>query len=362
MTVQRIERTEVLTHAVEILGLDPETIGLVSTEGLCASVRRAASFLCPASPRQIVEAVLDAISPISNGIERSEVVDALAALVATGDLLELRQGPGQPRLLYLGPPSFVEKHPGEYLLLGIRPRAAVLVVEADANLEIIYDAHTRSVLTDRATGVATLMNAGLHRLSKDHWIRAPRRESSAKVIEKVHEQFNADCAAPGPISGLTIIAPDQPVHFYKGRWREPRSDDNGVYIGRRPQAYGAPIWCAVQIVKGTPQVVLDLPVDSSVTPAWDEARRIQAAIDVENGTPQVYRVRVCDQPRAGTYFDFFTPLPSWAERFITISGQPASKGRKSLFSYCLPNEAVDETQRFLMESLWMKPLKEDQEI
>ena len=64
MTVQRIERGEVATRAQEVLGLDAAGVDLFSTEGLCASLRRAASFLCPASPRQIVDAVLEALAPL----------------------------------------------------------------------------------------------------------------------------------------------------------------------------------------------------------------------------------------------------------------------------------------------------------
>ena len=361
MTVQRLEHTEVATRALEVLGLDRERVGLLATEGLSASLRRAASFLCPASPRQIVDAVVNALSPLSDGLDRDVVADTLDALVGSGDLLELRQPADGTRLLFLGPPSFVETRPGEYLLLGIRPRAAALLDGPERRLEIIYRGHTRFVQTNLATGDAPLIAAGLRPLSREQWTRAPRREPAAQAIATTCRRLRAEHATPGTITGLTIIDSAKPVLFYKGRWREPGSEDNGIFTGRRPQAYGAPVWCVVEMMNGVPKALLDLPVDSSVAPGWDEARRIQAALDAVNGNPQVYRVRVSVQ-KGSTIFDFFMPLPSWAERYIAISGCLGKNGPKSLFSYCLPDEAVEDAQRFLSASLWMAPIKEDQEV
>lgn len=357
MTVQRVERGEVAARAAGILGLDPAGVDLFSTEGLCASLRRAASFLCPASPRQIVDAVLETLAPVSEGLERDTVVEALDALVMSGDLLELRQPDSRSRLLFLGPPSFVEKHPGEYLLLGIRPRAAALLGATAMDAEVIYDAHTRSVLLDADSGAASLLAAGLHCVTKKQWTKAPRIESPAEVIEKTRKRLGAERSV-GVVTGLTIIGPAGSGRFYNGRWREPTDGDNGIFTGRRPQAYGAPIWCAVDLADGVPQAVLDLPVDSSAAPGWDEARRIQAALDADRGEPQAYRVRSGGGP-GGTFLDFFAPLPSWAERYLAISGWPASKGPKSLFTYCLPDAATDEAQQFLSSSLWMTAIKED---
>lgn len=359
MSVQRIERAEVLTRSVEVLGLDHDTIDLFSIEGLCASLRRAASFLCPASPRQIVDAVFDALAPLSAGLERDAIAEALDALIAYGDILELRPSAGRARLLFLGPPSFVEKHAGEYLLLGIRPRAVPLVEEAAEDLGVVYDAHTRSVLTDPASGDAPLLAAGLHRLSKELWAKAPRRETSSMVIEKARRQLAAEDAAPGAVSGLTIIDPAKPVRYYKGRWRKPAGDDNGIFTGRRPQAYGAPIWCVADIADGVPQAILDLPVNLSLSPGWDEARRIQAALDSENGTPQAYRLRDGGPPGQNVLFDFFAPLPTWAERYLAISGRPAQRGPGSLFSYSLPGATAAEAQEFLSAALWMTQIMED---
>lgn len=359
MTVQRIERAEVAARAVTILGLNHEVVDVLSTEALCASLRRTASFLCPASPRQIVDAVMNALAPLAEGLDRDTVVEALDALLMSGDLLELRQPGERTRLLFLGPPSFVEKQPGEYLLLGIRPRNIALVDQVAEVVEVIHDAHTRSVLLDPTTGQSTLIAAGLHRIPKEQWTKAPRIEPAARLLDRLREQLAAERAA-GVVTGLTIIDPSRPTYFYKGRWNEPAEEHTGIFTGRRPQAYGAPIWCAIEMAEGVPQSVLDLPVNSSIAPGWDEARRIQAALDAERGAPQTFRRRRDGSPTGGTFFDFFAPLPTWAERYLAISGWPAPKGPKSLFTYCLPAGAKDDAEQFLSRSLWMTSIKEDQ--
>lgn len=358
MSVQRLDRDQVLVRAVEILGLDSNTYALSSTEALCASLRRAASFLCPVSPRQLVDAVCDAVSPLSDDITRERVAVALDELVMVGDLLELRQAGGTSRLLYLGPPTFVQKHPGEYLLLGVRARNLPLL-DAGTDLEVIYDAHMRSVLVDSTQGDAPLVAAGLHRMAKAQWAKAPRPEPSGQLVARIRELLAADESAPGPVLGLTIIDPAKPVQFYKGRWREPTSSDKGIFVGRRPQAYGAPLWCVANLDAGVPQAVLDLPLEHHVAPGWDEAGRIQAALDAENGTPHVYRCRSDGHPEAVT-LDFFGPLQSWAERYLALTGWPTTKGPKALFSYRVPGSAVADAQRFLVQALWMTALKEDQ--
>lgn len=356
MSVQRFDRAAIANRAVSVLGFESDETDLFSTEALCASLRRAASFLCPTSPRRIVDAVLDAVTPLGGSVERETLSEALDALVASGDLLELRDAEERTRLLYLGPPSFVEKQPGEYLLLGIRPRAAALLDDLDA--DVFYENHLRSVVLDPDAAVATLTGAGLHQVSRQQWTKAPRVASPAQVIETLRDQLAAD-RAPGVVSDLQIIDSERPVHYYKGRWREPDNGDNGILIGRRPQAYGAPIWCAVEIEAGVPQAVVDLPVDSTVAPGWDEARRIQAAIDARNGKPQVFRTRPSSIAGTETEIDLFGPLPTWAERYLTITGRPAKAGRGALFAYSLPPAAADHAQEFLSTSLWMSPIKED---
>ena len=357
MSIQRIGREEVAARAASILGLDDTAIDLSSVEGLSASLRRAASFLCPASPRQIVDAVLEVLAPLGIDLKREEVNEALDTLVSTGDLLQLRPSHVRTRLLFLGPPSYVEKQPGTYLLLGIRPNAFPILDENLINAEISYKEHTRSVELDPDTAAEVLAAAGLHRLTREQWTKTPRLETAAAVLERVRSQLTAH-RIPGRVNGLTLIDPTTPVRFYKGRWREPAASDRGIFVGRRPQAYGAQVWCVVELNDGIPQAVRDLPFDSAVAPGWDDARKVQAALDAQRGSPQVFRVRPTGQPDGDCIFDFFGPLPSWAERYLDLTALPVLRSQGALFSYRVRDASRDDITLFLAKSLWMQVVEE----
>lgn len=355
MTVLRLQQADVCVRVVEALGLDTQTVGLSSAEAICASLRRAASLLCPASPRQLVDGVWDVLHPLEASLERETVIELLDALVGLGDLLEVKDEAVRRRLLFLAPPSYVEKQPGEVLLLGIRPDNAKVISDDMIDFEIFYESHTRWLIADPVNVREIIENAGLHRVSLEHWARAPRAETPADALEGIRHAPGW-MSAGGNIDGLSMIDPAAAVHFYKGRWREPRTSDTGLFVGRRPQAYGAPLWCVVEFVAGTPKQVLDLPLQQTVVPGWDEARRTQAAIDTVRGTPQVYRVRKLQANDA--VLDFFGPLPSWAERYLALFGLPVAKGQGALFSYRLANAVLEPTQQFLSQYLWMTDLKE----
>ena len=359
MSIQRIEPDEVATRAVSVLGLDTDLIDLFSPEGVCASLRRAASFLCPASPRTLIDAVLDALTPLNPGIERDEVADALDTLIGAGDILELRAADARTRLLFLGPPSYVEKQPGHFLLLGIRPSAGLLVDEESLGAAVTYESHTQTVVLDEKSAAEALAAAGLHRLTREQWTKAPRPAPAATVVEQARDRLHS-AHAPGQVTGLMIIDSTASVRYYKGRWREPLSTDQGMFVGRRPQAYGAPIWCLVEFADGIPQAVLDLPLDASVAPGWDDGRRLQAAVDAHRGSPQLFRARPTAQPGDEWVFDFFGPLPSWAERYLDLAALPVIKSQGALFSYRVPDGAETETRAFLSDALWMQATEEVQ--
>lgn len=359
MSVQRCDGHEVAARAVAVLGLNDTVVDLFSEEGICASLRRAASFLCPASPRQLVDAVLDALRPLKPDIEREDLMQALDNLVSVGDLLELRPTGGRTRLLFLGPPSYVEMRPGHFLLLGIRPNAGQILSEESLGAVVAYESHTRSVVLHSNEGIEALAAMGLHRLRPEQWAQAPRQDASSSVVEMARRQLISS-RTPGNVSDLELIDPTTSVRYYKGRWREPKPTDQGIFIGRRPQAYGAPLWCAIEIAEGVPQSVLDFPVDSPTAPGWDEARRLQAAIDAERGSPQVCRVRADDQSSGTRIFDFFVPLPSWAIRYLNLIGVPVPKAPGSLFSYRVPDGVDSKVREFLSKSLWMTVTEEVQ--
>ena len=359
MSIQRLTPTDLEATAVELLGLDQEATGLLSVEGLCASIRRAASLLCPATPRQLVDAVLEVLRALSPDLKRDVVAEALDLVVGVGDLLELRSAESGVRQLYLAPPSYVTVRPGRHLLLGVRPNASPIVDESVVGAPVEYEAHTRFLTLETDNAAASLAAAGLHRMTTEQWARVPREEPASALIERTTRLLSQH-QMPGEIQGLEIIDPTTQVQYYIGRWRKLTSRDEGMLVGRRPQAYGAPVWCVLDVAAGIPRAVLDFPDDSSVMPGWDEARHLQAAIDHHRGQPQVFRFRSTGLPDGSRLLDLFAPLPSWAERYITLVGIPMSRSKGALLTYRVPFDAEDSLTGLLSKSLWMTGIKEVQ--
>jgi hypothetical protein len=354
VTVAAVTAAECSELAVRTLGIDAAA-DLTGAEGLAASLRRAASFLCPAAPRQIIDAVLDAVGPLAPGGElaRGDLADLLDLLISTGDLIELpRQNGISSRLLYLGPPSYVEKRPGEYLLTGIRPFGAPLIGTEVAGA-IQYEGHTRAIELDPGDAPAELAGLGLHKIRAGQWARQPAEIPAGSLVSQIRSRLAA--AGPsGEIEELTVIDPAAKVTYYRGRWRSLEPADSGVFVGRRPQAYGADLWCLVLVTDGRPQALVDLPAENTTAPAHDEAWRAQAAIDADRGTPQVFRVRDASGSRDDLTVDFFSPLPQWAERRLELAGIAIPRSTGALCSYRVPRNAMPGVQDFLARMLWMR--------
>ena len=123
-----------------------------------------------------------------------------------------------------------------------------------------------------------------------------------------------------------------------------------ISVGRRAQAYGADLWCYVEVDRGIPVRFVDLPLANSVWRGCDEAWRLQAAIDCERGTPQVFRRR--SGPKGTDVIDLFSPMPMWARRRWDAVGEPIESSG-CLFSYKFRNGEVLEEVDFLKDKLWI---------
>jgi hypothetical protein len=345
--------------SVRALGLDSELIDLTSQECLAASLRRAASFMCPTNPSRLLDAVLSAVRPVSpkGGISRDQLAGLLDLLVATGDLLELRlEVERSVRLLYLGPPSFIEREAGSYLLLGIRPFGAPLV-DAELGEEIELEGHTRTIRLDAKTARDRLVGAGLQPIERVRWVASPRVEDPRSLVDRVGEQL--DAAGPsGDIEDLTVLDPNTSVRYYKGRWRSPKTYDTGDFVARRPQAYGADLWCCVRLMDGMPKKMVEFPIDNPVVPGRDEAWRMQMAIDALRGIRQRYGTTTVAGADA-TVVSFFSPIPGFAERYLQLVGLAIADSPGSLFSFRAPKGAMPALEVLLTEMLWMEPVVKD---
>ena len=352
MKLTKVDALEASMMAVRTLGLDADAIDLVSPEAIAASLRRAASFFCPTSPSRLVDAVLGALHPLrGEEVSRDDVSELLDLLIAAGDLLELRHGSSQAtRLLYLAPPSYIERVPGEYILMGIRPFGAPLIAGELAN-GLQFHGHTRTLDVDNEDAEEHLRLLGLRRLRRDRWVASPAKESPERFIAGYCGRL--EIARPaGHLDGLQLLDPSSSVRYYRGRWRTPASSDDGDFITRRPQAYGADLWCLARFKSGVPQRLLELPIGGSIAPARDEAWRYQAAIDALRGNPQRFRVR-CEAGEGTDTLDFFSPLPGFAERYVQLSGHSLGKTKGALFSYQVPAAARADISNFLTNMLWM---------
>ena len=349
---------EATALAIKALGLDPEVFVLEYPEAICASLRRAASFLCPTTPRLLVDTAMEVLNPLlDEPLGRDQVASLLDQLISTGDLLELTEAglDRTTRLLYLGPPTYVEKVPGRYLLTGIRPSGAPL---APDGIAVEYEGHMRTAVIEGPDPERRLREADLHRIGTKQWIGQPKTVSAREYVEHHRERLSVARAA-GAIDGLTIIDPAAKPTYYRGRWRSPSAGDNGDFVGRRPQAYGADLWCVVRLTNGSPERLIDLPLGRSVSPARDQAWRLQAALDADRGTPLDFRVTaIPGQVPVEEYIaDMFSPLPSWAERYLELIGTTVDRSRGALFSYRIPANALDGLRSVLTDTLWMSMTK-----
>lgn len=359
VTVSAMSATQVSEHVVERLGLDPTVHDVFTPEATAEALRRAASLLCPAAPGEIVDAVKEVLVPLAgrDGVDRDRLVDQIDLLIANGDLLELRQsGERTTRLVYLGPPSFVAKAPGQYVLLGVRPEGQPLLDE-ELSERVEREGHLRFVNLDPETGPALLKTAGLQELNADRWLRHPQACTAVDHLKRLRLRLAAALEA-GSVAGLAILDPAMPVHYYLGRWRPLEGTDNGDFVGRRPQAYGAAAWCFVRVLDGHPSRLLDLPAEDPAAYARDEAWRLQAAIDAVRGKPQRYRVVRLQGHDAFSVLDLFGPVPSWASRRINLAATPIERSRGSLLSYRIAEAAIPTVTRLLADMLWMQPRDE----
>ena len=155
-------------------------------------------------------------------------------------------------------------------------------------------------------------------------------------------------------SDLQILDSHEKPTYYKGRWKNPKTQ-TGIFVARRPREFGlAAIWSLVEVEDGKLIRMKDLPIVSKRWSGRDDAWHIQLAIDCELGKPQQYRLT---DSNYGVKIEFFSPLPIWAERRLIAFGKKYDKKLKgSLFAYDIPSEEMKEEITFLHEQLWLKQM------
>ena len=346
---------QVHAEMIRELGLDPDLLDLNSPEGLAGALRRAASYVCPCSEATLLRAVVDPLRCLVPDLDttRDLAEETLEALIAHGDVLEQPEitetGLSARVVLYAAPAGFIVRRSGVILLLGMcADHLSPLSAEVERRIE--YLGHVRKLrpLSDTEDLRGELCQAGLIELTANTWLKGPKTSTAQQALAASDQAL--DSMAPSrDIPGLFLLDPTKPVGYYKGRCTEPKTH-SGRFVARRKQAYGADLWCYVQLVQGQPERMIDFPSMGSRWRGCDEAWHLQMAIDATRGTRQRFRVT----PGGDTVLlEAFSPVPAWARRRWDAIGEPVTV-RGSLFAYRIPHAEVEEERQFARDVLWME--------
>lgn len=358
--MRRLTAAEV--HALKIaeLGLDPAALDLTSVEAIAGALRRAASFLCPCSATTLVRAVVSPLRGLVPDLDASKelVEQTLDAMIAHGDIFEQRDMTSEvaspPVLLYAAPASFVARASGVVILLGISTDQLSPLPD-DLEQRIGYVGHVRRLGPVPGKDLrGELHQIGLLELANDTWLKSPPQETAENHVTGYDRTL--DNTQPSrDIPGLLLLDPERSVRYYPGRWVEPRTH-TGRFVARRSQAYGADLWCYVQLRNGQPERMIDLPHSGNRWRGCDEAWHLQMAIDAQRGQPQRFRVR--PGLGEGAVLELLSPVPAWAHRRWDALGEPVPRAPRSgfLFAYRLAKSEIDEEVRFAREFLWLEEI------
>ena len=356
--MRRLTAMEVHAQKVAELGLDSTAMDLTSVEAVAGALRRMAGFLCPCPAATLVRGAIRPLRGLVNdfGAVKGIVEEVLETMIVHGDILEHRDVEdgsehGTTVLLYAAPPSFVVRKSGTVILLGVASdRFSVLPDDLGARVE--YENYLRrlSPIPDEDLR-ADLNQLGLIEISSDQWLRAPQAETPAQHLSRIDRLLDT-VQLSHDVPGLSLLDPERPVRYYHGRWTKAHFR-SGRFVARRSQAYGADLWCYIQLRDGNPERLIDLPLAGSRWRGCDEAWHLQMAIDAQRGNAQRFRVR--PGPKDTQVIQFFSPIPMWSRRRWDTHGEPVSDPG-CLFAYRLSEAEVVEELHFARERLWLEEL------
>lgn len=325
------------------------------TAVIASVLRRVAATSCPCSREVLIDSVVDAFT----GFGRIEAVkqsvrEVLDSLVVIGDLLELGGSTSLPGVmaedwLYCSPPTFVIRE-GSILLLGIEPEdQASLPTSLRGRVIRQREWRYLRVDGDEEAIAEQLHTAGYIEISKVAWMRLPKPQTSEAFLESVVHRLNEQ-GGQGALEGLQVYGPANEIKHFASRLTSP-AGHSGYYIGRRPQAFGSPIWVFVELDQGRPVRFMDLPWKGGKFRGCDHSWRIQSALDVRSGNPQTYSV----VPMEGDVdrYEFFSPVPLWIERRLKTEGERIQI-RGTLFAYLIDRHSDHDTDAMLRSYMWFE--------
>ena len=358
MAITEIKPDDVLAGCRQMLGLPENHQEPLDEVLLAALIRRSAGIHCPCSRTTLRASLLESLRHLSQDEPMpSECIDKIIeGLIVGGDLLELNDvATDDPEVkgtwVFAAPPSFVVRPSGSIFLLGIVPDQDTFLPHSLAS-RISYEGFTRVIIQEPGEDLAAnLGEHGMQELSESTWLKCPRAERPEAMLERYRRELSLQPPS-GAVEDLHILDPTKPVTYYRGRWTAPRSQ-TGTFIARRPQEFGAPLWCFAKLEAGSIVQILDLPLRKTRWRGCDVAWHLQMAVDSCGQTSQRYRRQDVDNE---VRLDFFSPLPQWAQRRLMILGHPC-RPEQSLMSYRLPSAEAEDEEQFLQEQLWLSPTK-----
>ena len=354
--IERVMAREVLAGCRRTLGLSGQGDGLIDDVLLAALIRRSAGMHCPCFRATLRASVLECTRALADDdASRSQHIDnTIEALTVGGDLLELddvviEDSDVRQTWVFAAPPGFVVRPNGTAFIFGVVPDQDAFL-PSSLGTRVLYDGFTRSIEPRSGEDLAgELREQGLQELSEDAWLKDPKPESPDDMLSRVDRRLDRQPSIT-TIDNLKILDSARPVTYYRDRWIVP-TNQTGMFVARRPQEFGAPMWCLVRMEDGVPVRLLDLPFEKTRWRACDTAWHLQMAIDHCRHHPQQYRRSL---GTCGIRFDFFSPLPQWAQRRLMIFGNPIPPER-SLLAYVVPSAHAETEEEFLKSKLWLTP-------
>lgn len=352
--IEEITSEQVVAGCRHTLGLPAASSESIEDTLLAALLRRAGGILCPCSRTALRAALLESLRGLSEDASLAERIDAtIEGLIIGGDLLELHDvatadQAAKGTWVFAAPPCYVLRPGGSIFLTGTVPDQDMFLPPSLAS-RVQHEGVVRVLQPEPGEDLASaLLDLGLQELSESLWLKTPKPEAPEALLSGYQRQLELQPPS-GEVAEMLILDPTSSVRFYPKRWTSPSTNHSGTFVARRPQEFGAPIWCLAHLDAGRVLKFLDLPPRRSRWRGSDIAWYFQMAVDHCRGAPQLYRRSTITD---GECFDFFSPLPQWSQRRMMIFGQPVPRAN-CLMSYVLPVSQAEAEEEFIKQRLWL---------
>lgn len=341
---------EAWNHVVSDIRGDLGQVQDDDTDAIIAGLlRRAAAVRCPCPRPALVDALTDSLGALAprEFATRDNIDQILDDLIAAGDLIEISVQNGRP-IIYLGPPRFVTR------------KSSVMIMGGYADVGLPIPSELEPRLTSRRTyrflrvtnsdeATPSLTALGFFPYPMDVWTASPAANTPGDLVGMLDERLESS-GRSGDIPELLILDWAASTSNYRGRWVTPKAH-SGRYVARRPQKWGAPLWCYVELDRGKAVRLVDLPSIDRRFRACDETWWVQFALDAVHGRPQEISVGSSAEGRRS--LSVRMPVPMWAQRRLLLVGELLPRSERGfLFSYSILAEEVEDEIAFLRKHLW----------